>query len=123
MANATVINPATGTENSAAPQTEATSMNVPMNSAISLRVIVPALQKVVEALDRPSGLSHATRGGAICARWGSAAKPIPFSAKHWAYSDMPSFWSQSSICCIAAPADLVLSDLERHNKKSTTHTN
>jgi hypothetical protein len=42
MAKATVINPADGSENSAAPQTELTSMNVPMNSATSFLVIVPA---------------------------------------------------------------------------------
>src|SRR5215467_7526477 len=29
-----------------------------------------------------------------------------FSAKHWAYSDMPSFSSQSAICCIASPYGL-----------------
>jgi hypothetical protein len=45
MANATVINPADGTENKAAPHTEVTSINVPMNSAINLRVIVPAPSK------------------------------------------------------------------------------
>ena len=28
---------------------------------------------------------------------------MPFSAKRWAYSDMPSFSSQSVICCIGAP--------------------
>src|SRR5581483_653145 len=33
MANATVISPADGAENSAAPQTELTSANVPMTSA------------------------------------------------------------------------------------------
>ena len=26
---------------------------------------------------------------------------MPFSAKRWAYSDMPSFSSQPAICCIA----------------------
>src|SRR5262249_59476721 len=45
MANATVINPADGTENNAAPHTEVTSINVPINSAISLRVIVPTSSK------------------------------------------------------------------------------
>jgi hypothetical protein len=45
MANATVINPAEGSENNAAPHTEVTSMNVPMNSAINLRVIVSASSK------------------------------------------------------------------------------
>ena len=29
---------------------------------------------------------------------------IPFSAKRWAYSDMPRFLSQSAISCIAAPS-------------------
>jgi hypothetical protein len=28
-------------------------------------------------------------------------KSMSFSVKRWAYSDMPSFWSQSAICCIA----------------------
>src|SRR5215468_1369060 len=45
MANATVINPADGTENNAAPHTEVTSINVPINSAINLRVIVPTSSK------------------------------------------------------------------------------
>ena len=52
MANATVINPADGSENNAAPHTEVTSMNVPMNSAINLRVIVPASSKDPPAMFR-----------------------------------------------------------------------
>src|SRR3979411_2875715 len=42
MANATVMRPADGAENSAAPHTELTSMNVPMNSAPNFWDIVPA---------------------------------------------------------------------------------
>src|SRR5262245_21259913 len=45
MANATVINPADGTENNAAPHTEVTSINVPINSAINLPFMVPAASK------------------------------------------------------------------------------
>ena len=35
-------------------------------------------------------------------RSGKTQRSIPFSAKRWAYSDMPSFSSQSAICCTAA---------------------
>ena len=34
---------------------------------------------------------------------GGLEKSMPFSAKRWTYSDMPSFSSQSAICCIASP--------------------
>jgi hypothetical protein len=52
MAKATDISPADGTENNAAPHTEVTSMNVPMNSAINLRVIVPASLKSPARFDQ-----------------------------------------------------------------------
>jgi hypothetical protein len=45
----------------------------------------------------------------------SDAKPIPFSAKRWAYSDMPSVSSQSAICCIGVRYPLWTS----RRKKST----
>src|SRR5262249_44966250 len=77
MANATVINPADGTENNAAPHTEVTSINVPINSAINLRVIVPASSKrsarhvakgsddsIRESVGQPSALSGARRTSA-----------------------------------------------------------
>src|SRR5262249_56938939 len=60
MANATVINPADGTENTAAPHTEVTSINVPINSAINLRVIVPASSKR-SASHVPKGIRRRSR--------------------------------------------------------------
>jgi hypothetical protein len=33
---------------------------------------------------------------------------MSFSAKRWAYSDMPSVFSQSAICCTAAPSPALL---------------
>src|SRR5690349_7973932 len=41
-----------------------------------------------------------------------------FSANRGAYSDMPSFSSQSAICCIAAPLDVTLCAVQ--DGKSTT---
>jgi hypothetical protein len=42
-------------------------------------------------------------GCASSVRSARMVKSISFSAKRCAYSDMPSFSSQSAICCIAAP--------------------
>jgi hypothetical protein len=37
---------------------------------------------------------------------GQYGESIPFSAKRWAYSDMPRPLSQSVICCIAGPVPI-----------------
>src|SRR4029077_2042689 len=77
MANATVINPADGSENNAAPHTEGTSMNVPMNSAINLRVIVPASSKDPLAMFRGNTpmIASAEVLGSPTARFRSRVQP------------------------------------------------
>src|SRR5262245_19303266 len=47
-------------------------------------------------------------------------RAINAAAKRWAYSDMPSFSSQSPICRITAPSDLPLSVPDRQDRNSTT---
>ena len=59
---------------------------------------VPAFPAIIG--DEAAGVVEAV--GKNVKNVGSAATLIPFSAKPSAYSDTPSFSSQSAICCIAA---------------------
>ena len=70
-----------------------------------LREAIPAHQKcVAETVRRFGGFVAKYLGDGVLIYF---AALIPFSAKRRAYSDMPSFPSQSAISCIAAPCPAV----------------